>query len=120
MDIEWLARASVPAEPDSPREQRGESAAWSEDFVRERDFAKSRRSEGRGAARKRGFAPMPDAGPQGNSRHQHSAATRRLRVLDLPAGNKPNRIPLQPATREQPPAENSTPPEKTAIVLLLN
>ena len=91
MDIEWLARASVPAEPDSPREQWGESAAWSEDSVRERDFAKSRRS-----------------------------ATRRLRVPDLPAGTQPNRIQVQPAARAQSPAEISTALEMTDRGLVLS
>src|SRR6266849_1681489 len=113
MDIEWLARASVPAEPDSPRERWGDSAAWSEDSVRERDFAKSRRSEGRGAARKRRLAPMLDPGPRRNSRHRRSAATRLLRVLDLPAGARPKRIQVQQAARAQPPAEISTALEMT-------
>src|ERR1700736_4130358 len=108
MDTEWLARASVPAQSDSPREQWGDSAAWSEDSVRERDFAKSRRSEGRGAARKRRFAPMPDSGPRPNSPHRRCAATRLLSVLDLPAGTRPKRIPVQQAARAQPPAEIST------------
>jgi len=120
MDIDWLARASVPAERDSPREPWGDSAAWSEDSVGERDFAKSRGSEGRGAARERRFAAIPESGPHRNSRHRRSAATRQLPVLDLPAGTRPKRMQAQPAARAQPPAEISTAFEMTDRGLVLS
>src|SRR4029077_14740218 len=113
MDTECLARASVPAESDSPREPWGDSAAWLEDSRRERDFAKSRRSERRGAARKRRFAPMPDSGTRRNSPYGRCSATGLLPVLDLPARTQPKRIEVQQAARAQPPAETSTALEMT-------
>ena len=120
MDIAWRARASVPAEPDSPRERGADSAAWSEASVRERDLAKSRGCAGRGGARKRGLAPMPDSGPRRNSRHRRCAAIPLLRVPDLPAGTRAKGIQVQQAARAQPPAEISTALEMTARGLVLS